>query len=150
MANYLSRPVEELRHRFVFWRAIGMILLPFVLILKEPDLGSALILLPIGIVMLFVAGTPVHYLTRLIGAAGIVICLISEKAVGDLEAAAGSHRRFLGELLFVDPPNRRLCPVLNSDLAKDCLDVDLHGRLGDIELSGYDFVGIAFDQAAQN
>ena len=33
---------------------------------------------------------------------------------------------------------------------QDRLDVDLHGRLGDIDLSGYAFVGIAFDQAAQN
>jgi rod shape determining protein RodA len=76
MANYLSRPPEELRNRFIFWRAVGMIFLPFVLILKEPDLGSALILLPIGIVMLFVAGTPVRYLGRLIGAVGVVVVLL--------------------------------------------------------------------------
>ena len=33
----------------VFWKALGLIVLPFVLIMKEPDLGSALILLPIGL-----------------------------------------------------------------------------------------------------
>jgi cell division protein FtsW (lipid II flippase) len=33
-------------------------MLPFVLILKEPDLGSALVLLPTGLVMMYVAGTP--------------------------------------------------------------------------------------------
>ena len=63
-----------------------------------------------------------------------------------------------GELLFasrgtgsvVHPPNRRLCPVLDPDLAKDRLDVDHHGRLGDVDLSRYTFVGVAFDQAAQN
>src|SRR5262249_18014549 len=36
MAHYLSRPPEELKQRRVFWQAIGMILLPFMLILKEP------------------------------------------------------------------------------------------------------------------
>src|SRR6266404_409960 len=64
-ANFLSRPADELRDPLVFWKAIGMMLLPFVLILKEPDLGSALVLLPTGLVMLFVAGTPKKYLVRL-------------------------------------------------------------------------------------
>src|SRR6266436_9014742 len=48
------------------------------------------------------------------------------------------------------PPNRRLSPVLNPDLAKDRLDVDLDGRLGDVVLSRYAFVGVAFDQAAKD
>ena len=51
---------------------------------------------------------------------------------------------------IVYAPNCRLCPVLDLDLAQDRLDVDLHRRLGDIHLSGYAFVGVAFDQAAQN
>ena len=38
---------------------------------------------------------------------------------------------------MVHCPNCRLRPVLDPDLAQDPLDVDLHGRLGDIELSGY-------------
>ena len=51
---------------------------------------------------------------------------------------------------MVHCPNCRLRPVLDPDLAQDPLDMDLHRRLGDIDLSGYAFVGIAFDQAAQN
>ena len=39
---------------------------------------------------------------------------------------------------------------MNSDLAKDRLEVDLHGRLGDIDLACYVFVGGAFGDAAQN
>ena len=50
-------------------------LLPFVLILKEPDLGSALVLLPTGLVMLFVAGTPRRYLLQLVGAVGLLAAL---------------------------------------------------------------------------
>ncbi len=46
--------------------------MPFVLILKEPDLGSALVLLPTGLVMMLVAGTPRKYLVWLIGGVGIV------------------------------------------------------------------------------
>jgi rod shape determining protein RodA len=72
LAHFLSRPVEELRQPGIFWKAIGLTLLPFLLILREPDLGSALVLLPTGLAMLFVAGTPRRYLTRLLGSVGVL------------------------------------------------------------------------------
>jgi rod shape determining protein RodA len=72
LAHFLSRPTEELRVVATFWKSLGMMMLPFVLILKEPDLGSALVLLPTGLAMLFVAGTPRRYLVRLLAGVGIV------------------------------------------------------------------------------
>src|SRR2546427_4350842 len=74
-AHLLSRPAEELQNQGSFWKAIGMMLLPFVLILKEPDLGSALVILPTGLVLLFVAGFPKKYLACLGGAVGILAAL---------------------------------------------------------------------------
>jgi rod shape determining protein RodA len=71
-AHFLSRPPEELRATANFVRSLGMMILPFLLIMKEPDLGSALVLLPTGLVMLYVAGTPKRYLVRLVGGVGIV------------------------------------------------------------------------------
>jgi rod shape determining protein RodA len=71
-AHFLSRPVEELRVLLTFWKSIGLMLLPFVLILKEPDLGSALVLLPTGLAILFVAGIPHRYLVRLLGGVGLL------------------------------------------------------------------------------
>lgn len=76
MANYLSRPVEELREPRVFLRLTAFMALPFALILKEPDLGSALALIPIGLAMVYVAGTPMKYLKRLIGGGGIIVALL--------------------------------------------------------------------------
>jgi rod shape determining protein RodA len=58
-----------------FWQAIGMMVLPFLLIMKEPDLGSALVLLPTGLAMLFVAGTPRRFLVRFIAGIGILAAL---------------------------------------------------------------------------
>jgi rod shape determining protein RodA len=84
-ANFLSRPPDELKQPVNFWKAIGLMLLPFGLILKEPDLGSALVLLPTGLVMMFVAGTPVKYLLRLAAVAGILGAL------------------FLADILFAPP-----------------------------------------------
>jgi rod shape determining protein RodA len=81
-ANFLSRPPDELRQLNIFWKGIGLMLLPFILILKEPDLGSALVLLPTGLVMMLVAGTPKRYLLQLAGGVGILASL------------------FLGDILF--------------------------------------------------
>jgi rod shape determining protein RodA len=90
-ANFLSRPPDELRFPENFWKAIGLMLLPFALILKEPDLGSALVLLPTGLVMMFVAGTPKKYLLQLLGAVGLVAAL------------------FLGDMMFL--PGRWQIPM---------------------------------------
>jgi len=75
-AAFLSRPVDELRQSGVFWKAISLMALPFLLIMKEPDLGSALLLVPTGMVMLFVAGTPKRYLLRLIGGGMVLGALL--------------------------------------------------------------------------
>ena len=74
-ANFLSRPVDELKQPVIFWKGLGLLFLPFILILKEPDLGSALVLLPTGLVMMLVAGTPRRYLVRLTGVVGLLALL---------------------------------------------------------------------------
>jgi rod shape determining protein RodA len=74
-SNFLSRPVDELKRFGIFWKGIGLMMLPFALILKEPDLGSALVLLPTGLVMMFAAGTPRRYLLLLIGTVSLLATL---------------------------------------------------------------------------
>jgi len=76
LASYLGRPVDEVRRLSVFLRSLGLCVLPFVLILKEPDLGSALVILPVGVTMMFVAGVPTRYLVRVIGAGAAVVTLL--------------------------------------------------------------------------
>jgi len=75
-AHFLSRPAEELRDPMLFFKSIGMMLLPFVLIMKEPDLGSALVLVPTGLAMMFAAGVPKKYLGWLIGGVGCLAVLL--------------------------------------------------------------------------
>jgi rod shape determining protein RodA len=74
--HFLSRPAEELRQPRIFFGALSLTLLPFVLILREPDLGSALVLLPITLVMMFAAGVPVTHLRRLVTGVGLLVALI--------------------------------------------------------------------------
>ncbi|HEX7654661.1 MAG TPA: FtsW/RodA/SpoVE family cell cycle protein [Verrucomicrobiae bacterium] len=66
MANFAGRPTEEMRRPDIFLKGLGMIALPFLLIMKEPDLGSAMVLVPTGLVMLLVAGTPHRYIVWLL------------------------------------------------------------------------------------
>ncbi len=72
LAGFLSRPEPELATPGAFFKALGLALLPFVLILREPDLGSALVLLPVGLAMMYVAGVPRRYLARLLGGAAVL------------------------------------------------------------------------------
>lgn len=76
LGNFLSCPADELRLPGVFAKALAMAVLPFLLILKEPDLGTALVLIPMVLSMMFVAGIPPLYLRRLLGSAGIIVALI--------------------------------------------------------------------------
>lgn len=75
-AHFLSRPLDELRLPGIFLKSVGLTILPFLLILKEPDLGSALVLLPIGLAMMFVAGVPPRYILRLIGGGVLLVTLL--------------------------------------------------------------------------
>jgi rod shape determining protein RodA len=75
LANYLSRPREELRRGKVFLAVLGYTLLPFILVWKEPDLSSALIFLAISLTMMFVAGVPMRMLAGLVGGVGLLVVL---------------------------------------------------------------------------
>lgn len=76
LADFLTRPNEEMLMPGVFLKALGMTALPFILILKEPDLGSSLVFLPIGIAMMFVAGVPLRFLGKFLGASTVVVLFV--------------------------------------------------------------------------
>jgi rod shape determining protein RodA len=71
-AHFLSRPADELRAPSIFFKSLGLMMLPFVLIMKEPDLGSALVLVPAGLAMMLVAGIPRRYLVNMGLAVGLL------------------------------------------------------------------------------
>jgi rod shape determining protein RodA len=75
-SHFLSRPAEEMQSPMIFWKAIGLMLLPFLLIMKEPDLGSAIVLVPTGLAIMFAAGIPRRYLIWLGGGVGLVTALL--------------------------------------------------------------------------
>ncbi len=76
LASYLSRPEPEVAQVGLFFKSLGLCVLPFVLILREPDLGSALVLMPVGLLMMFAAGVPTRYLLRLVGGGVLVVSVL--------------------------------------------------------------------------
>ena len=77
MANFLARPASELRSPGIFLKALVLTLLPMGLILKQPDLGSSLVFLPITLVMMLVAGVPQRFIAKLLGGAFLIVTLIA-------------------------------------------------------------------------
>ncbi|HTI68952.1 MAG TPA: rod shape-determining protein RodA [Candidatus Limnocylindria bacterium] len=109
MANFLSRPAGELHSPALFFKAIAMAALPFLLILKQPDLGSALVFMPVTLVMLYVAGAPMRMLRRFVLGAALAVILI----VADVVFAPPGFRI----VKLQDYQRERLLVYFNADFA---------------------------------
>lgn len=68
LAHYLGTQGPHVRAFSTFFISLTIVAVPFLLILKEPDLGTAMMLPPIVMMMMFVAGVRWRYLLGLIGA----------------------------------------------------------------------------------
>ena len=75
LAAWLGDPATDVERMKTFILAFVLAGVPFLLIAIEPDLGSAMVLLPIVIFILFCAGVPLRPLLTLIGA-GVAALLV--------------------------------------------------------------------------
>ena len=71
LVQYLAAHKQSLSPRHIF-AVILVTAVPFVLVLKEPDLGTALMFVPIMFILLYVWGAPLRYLVSLIACAALV------------------------------------------------------------------------------
>ncbi len=62
MASYMGQPSRDVTSPKTLLTALGLLAIPFVLIMEQPDLGTAMTLVPATLVILFAAGTPMKYL----------------------------------------------------------------------------------------
>ena len=154
-AHFLSRPVGELHELATLWKSLGLMLLPFVLILKEPDLGSALVLLPTGLAILFVAGIPRRYLARLLGGVGLLGALF----VADVLFAPPSlqikledyqRRRLLVYFGKEYPPSAGASKAERERLRRQQSDDSLNVRQALISVGSGGLTGKGWRQGTQN
>ncbi|MCD6459572.1 rod shape-determining protein RodA [bacterium] len=66
LSRYVSLNIHNYRSfRFMF-TAFLIVFVPMILILRQPDLGTALVFIPIFFSIIFVAGTPIKHILKLI------------------------------------------------------------------------------------
>ncbi len=56
LSRFLENKSHEIRSKRIAFQAILIVIVPFILILKQPDLGTALVLFPIALVMFYFGG----------------------------------------------------------------------------------------------
>ncbi len=71
---YLESRATEIRQNRSTWQGIAIVMIPFLLILKQPDLGTSLVLYPIALVMFYFGGIKkrVVGIMSVLGIAGLV------------------------------------------------------------------------------
>jgi rod shape determining protein RodA len=94
LAHFLSRPGRDVRRPRCLVHALLITALPFLLILKEPDLGTAAVLLPTAVLILYAAGVPLKYLA-LLGAVALMLLPLGWLVLDDYQKTR--------LLVFVDP-----------------------------------------------
>jgi rod shape determining protein RodA len=62
LARFLSQPSRDVTDPRCLLQVLAIVGIPFALVVKQPDLGTALTLVPLAVVMMFVAGVPARYL----------------------------------------------------------------------------------------
>lgn len=63
LSLFLESRAYEIQRNKVTWQAILIVLIPFLLILKQPDLGTSLVLYPIALVMFYFGGIKKRVIT---------------------------------------------------------------------------------------
>lgn len=76
LSAWLGDPATDVERGRTFILAFILAGIPFLLIAAEPDLGSAMVLLPIVLMILFCAGIPLRPLLTLVGAGGAALLVL--------------------------------------------------------------------------
>jgi rod shape determining protein RodA len=76
LAAYLGNPSTDVERFRTFILAFLLAGIPFLLIAIEPDLGSAMVLLPIVLLLLFCAGVPLRPLLFLVGVGALAVLVL--------------------------------------------------------------------------
>ncbi|MBN1835222.1 MAG: rod shape-determining protein RodA [Spirochaetales bacterium] len=75
LASYFARIGKRLQKLPGFLGGFGIVLVPMGLILLQPDMGTALVFIPIFLFMAFAAGAPLRYVTYLLAAGALALVL---------------------------------------------------------------------------
>jgi rod shape determining protein RodA len=156
MAQFLGRPGDELRRPWMLTKGLALMLLPFVLIMREPDLGSALVLLPTGLAMMFVAGVNRRKLVGLVLGVGLVGALLLADILFapphkfQIKLHEYQRERLLVHFGISDPPPAGATPADIQRLRDRQRDMSLNVRQALISVGSGGLTGKGWRRGTQN
>ncbi len=134
-AYYDWLPISRVSRPFWVLIPVAMILAPVTLVLKQPDLGTSILLLAAGGVMMFLAGVHwAYFLTVILAAAGAVFAVIKSR---------GTDWQLLENYQY-----RRIDTFLNPE--NDPLGAGYHITQSKIALGSGGWTGRGFMQGTQS
>jgi rod shape determining protein RodA len=113
IATYCARRREGLEFRDLV-RLLILALVPIVVIIKQPDLGTGIVLSVILVVMLAVAGMPGRYLVMVIVGAALIVVVA-------LQAGLLQHYQIARLTSFINPNGASQAATYNVTQAKDAI-----------------------------
>ena len=150
LARSLSRPGTNYAHVRPLLSILLVVALPVLLIVREPDIGTAFILLPVALAMMFVAGIPLRALGVLLAVGVVVVsiglaCLYLPRALGASEVW---QKRIMRSVMLREYHRKRLTVFFNADA--DPMDSGWNRRQSEIAVGSGGMWGKGFRQGTQN
>ncbi|RZI99198.1 MAG: rod shape-determining protein RodA [Rubrivivax sp.] len=123
-----------------FLAAFALLLLPFLMIAKQPDLGTSLLVLAAGLYVIFFAGLPWKLIVpaMVLAGAGIITLVLSEDAICQPEVTWPVLKEY---------QKHRVCTLL--DPSKDPLGKGFHIIQGEIAIGSGGLSGKGFMKGTQ-
>ena len=146
----LSPAAEKFDRLPSLWRLFLLAGIPMLLVMKEPDLGSALVYLPVVVAMLFVAGARVKPLVILgISGVGAVMLLLAAVALPEQVGMSPEHQeRFFRAIHMSDYQRDRIEVFLQPE--KDPMGTGWNKRQSEIAVGSGGLTGKGFLSGTQN
>jgi rod shape determining protein RodA len=150
LARLLGQPGRNLNQTRYGVLAVALIAVPMLLIMRQPDLGTALVLPPVALAMMYVAGVPGRFLKRLVLAGFLAVALVlGAVALPPRLGATPEEQDRIVRLVGLSPYQRdRLLVFLDSE--RDPLNAGWNKAQSQIAVGSGGFWGKGYLAGTQN
>lgn len=150
LARVLSIPGTEAGSLRMLAVVLLIAVVPFALVMMEPDLGTAMVFVPITFIMMFVGGISLRILMSFVTMGVLAVCLLLSALFlpAKLGASEATQKKFTGLTGLSDYQVDRIEVFFNSD--KDPLGAGWNKMQSEIAVGSGGFWGKGFFKGDQN
>lgn len=150
LARIMSRPGTSLKGIKPVATVLAVVMVPMLLVMREPALGTALIFLPMAFLVMFVAGVPVRTLAVLVmvGFVGVIVLLTALFLPEKLGVSEAGQQRILRLAGLSEYQKDRIVAFFQPD--KDPLGVGWNKTQSEIAVGSGGVSGKGFKKGTQN